>query len=241
MPQSAIKEFKYHLTFDIDWAPDFCISQVLDKLEDYGVKATFFVTHPSDIIKEIENKGHTIGLHPNFLPNSSHGSTTRKTIDYLLEIAPKATVLRTHALVQSSPLLLDIFSNYGQLKLDLSTFMYRFAYVGRFSWAFNNVSFERINYNWEDDAAFSDEAFDWSSVELFGDINILDFHPIHVALNSSNGDCYHRLKGGLNGKPLSNVSEKNLRLYINELHGASTYLDAILSSKARSISLEQIP
>ena len=240
MPQSATKEFKYHLTFDIDWAPDFCVSQVLDKLADYGVKATFFVTHPSDIIKDIENKGHTIGLHPNFLPNSSHGSTTRKIIDYLLDIAPQATVLRTHALVQSTPLLFDIFSNYEQLKLDLSICMYRFPHVGRFLWDFYNVSFERINYNWQDDAAFSDKAFDWSCVEFFGDIDILDFHPIHVALNSSSNDCYQRLKDDLNGESLNNFSEKNLRPYVYESHGASTYLDAILSSKARSISLEQI-
>ena len=62
---------QYHLTFDIDWAPDFLISQIIDKLNKKNIKATFFITHQSDIIKDIAENGHTIGLHPNFLAGTS--------------------------------------------------------------------------------------------------------------------------------------------------------------------------
>ena len=54
-----------YLTFDC--TPGENTWQILDTLDEYGVKATFFVTASADdearsILKEIANRGHTVGL-----------------------------------------------------------------------------------------------------------------------------------------------------------------------------------
>ena len=148
-----------HFTFDIDWAPDESIDKIREILNKKNIKATFFVTHATDILKDLRNDGHEIGIHPNFNKNSSHGSTIEKIIEHLLNIVPDARALRTHSLVQSSTLLHQIFSKYPQLKYDLSIFMHNFPLVSPFNWLSEDVKFTRINYNWEDDSAFYQNEF----------------------------------------------------------------------------------
>jgi hypothetical protein len=238
---NAMDGASYHLTFDIDWAPDFAIAEVLDILRPSGVKATFFVTHACDVLADIRKDGHTLGLHPNFLPGSSQGDTPLAIMETLLGLVPDATVLRTHALVQSTPLLQQIFGYAPQLTLDLSVLMYRFAHVGRFGWRLGDVAFERINYNWEDDIAFDDPSFDWSRPVLFGAHNVLDFHPIHVALNSRDNAPYQRLKAALDGRRLMAVGAADVAPFVNPQSGAATYLKAVLGSGHRAVGLEAIP
>ena len=133
----------------------------LDLLAKHNIKATYFITHDCPSVERIRKEGHTLGLHPNLLPGSSHGKTPTEAIEYLLQIAPEAVVIRTHALVQSSPILYEIFHSFPQLKYDLSILMYGFEHIGKFSWKYDGVEFERINYNWEDDCAFFDDGFCW--------------------------------------------------------------------------------
>ena len=42
-------------------------------------------------------------------------------------------------------------------------------------------------YNWEDDAEFIKKDFKFDKERFFGDINIFDFHPIHIFMNSTFG------------------------------------------------------
>ncbi|WP_422022471.1 polysaccharide deacetylase family protein [Pyruvatibacter mobilis] len=231
---------RYHLTFDIDWAPDCCIADVLTLLDDHDTKATFFVTHPCDVLKDIEAAGHRLGIHPNFQPNSSHGTTTEEIISYLLNIVPNATAMRTHGLIQSSQLLYDITSAFPQIDLDLSVFTYHFAHVGRFPWALGTAGCDRINFNWEDDTEFGQPDFDWTAPSLFGDINVLDFHPIHVGLNSRDGTSYQQLKADTGGQPLWSLSRAQIQEHKNPAEGAHTFLTALLASGHTGIDLDDI-
>jgi hypothetical protein len=231
---------RYHLTFDIDWAPDSCVEAVLSLLDRRGIKATFFITHESDIIADLVRHGHHVGIHPNFLPNSSHGSQPEHVIEHLLEFVPEATALRTHALVQSSPLFHRIFSAFPQLRHDLSLFMYGFPVVAPFEWHFGGCRFTRINYNWEDDAAFFDPGFDWATPRFHGPLTIYDFHPIHVALNSCDESNYGQLKASQAGKPLWTVAEKTLQAHVNHRPGARTFLQAVVDSTAQALRFEDL-
>ena len=40
----------YHITFDVEWSPDWSIIECADLLEKYNVKGTFFMTHKTKII-----------------------------------------------------------------------------------------------------------------------------------------------------------------------------------------------
>src|SRR5690242_5398280 len=66
------KDKRIAITFDVNWGND-NTEEILNILEQYNVKATFFVIgkwadeHP-DLIKKISEKGHEIGNHSNSHP-----------------------------------------------------------------------------------------------------------------------------------------------------------------------------
>ena len=227
-----------HLTFDIDWAPDASIDEIRKIINPLGIKATFFVTHSSDILKDLIKDGHEIGIHPNFLTGSSHGDKPEKVIEFLLNIAPNARALRTHALVQSSPLLNTIYSNFPQLEYDFSIFMYGFPLIKKFEWQFEGTKFARINYNWEDDAAFFQSEFNWNKPFFPGSLNIYDFHPIHIHLNSSDNSSYNLLKKSYTS--LSSIDGRKIAEFANSGYGAKTFLTVLTTSLAHFIDFERL-
>ena len=231
---------RYALTFDIDWAPDFAILYCLNLLDDARCKATFFATHSTSLNQEIVNRGHDLGIHPNFLPNSSQGASVQAIISECLSYAPDAWCMRTHALVQSSPLLHEIFSKFPQLKLDVSLFMHRSTFSHKVKWEFDSVTFDRLLYNWEDDAQFASYNEDNLPELFFGELTVFDFHPIHVFLNSTDGSEYRNLKLEQPNLPLSSLTKQIVEKHVNPNLGTQSYLKEVLSSKNRCIGLDEI-
>ena len=231
---------RYALTFDIDWAPDFAILYCLNLLDDARCKATFFATHSTSLNQEIVNRGHDLGIHPNFLPNSSQGASVQAIISECLSYAPDAWCMRTHALVQSSPLLHEIFSKFPQLKLDVSLFMHRSTFSHKVKWEFDSVTFDRLLYNWEDDAQFASYNEDNLPELFFGELTVFDFHPIHVFLNSTDGSEYRNLKLEQPNLPLSSLTKQVVEKHVNPNLGTQSYLKEVLSSKNRCIGLDEI-
>lgn len=231
---------RYALTFDIDWAPDFAILYCLELLDDARCKATFFATHSTSLNQEIVNRGHDLGIHPNFLPNSSQGASVQAIISECLSYAPDAWCMRTHALVQSSPLLHEIFSKFPQLKLDVSLFMHRSTFSHKVKWEFDSVTFDRLLYNWEDDAQFASYNEDNLPELFFGELTVFDFHPIHVFLNSTDGSEYRNLKLEQPNLPLSSLTKQIVEKHVNPNLGTQSYLKEVLLSKNRCIGLDEI-
>lgn len=231
---------RYHLTFDVDWAPDAAVRQVLATLAQHEVKATFFVTHASDTIAEMRAAGHELGVHPNFLLGSSHGATPAEVMQHVMALVPDARVVRTHALVQSTPLLEQIFRDWPQLKVDMSLYLHRFAHVAPHQWRLGNVAFTRVHYNFEDDMHFADPAANWGVAEPLGPLTVYDFHPIHVALNSANEEAYAALKRRLNGAPMQQATPELLAQCKHAGKGAADSLDAILASDMQPLRFSEL-
>ena len=231
---------RYALTFDIDWAPDFVILHCLELLDGARCKATFFATHSTPLNQEIVNRGHNLGIHPNFLPNSSQGSSVQEIISECLSFAPDAWCMRTHALVQSSPLLHEIFSKFPQITLDVSLFMHRSTFAHKVKWDFGSVTFDRLLYNWEDDAQFSSFNKDNLPDLFFGELTVFDFHPIHVFLNSTDGSEYRNLKLEQSHLSLSSLDKQVVERYVNPGLGTQSYLKEALASVNRCIGLDDI-
>ena len=111
------------ITLDIDWAPDFIIKKVDEILKEKGVKATWFVTHNSAYLNNLaKNKNYELGIHPNFLPNTTQGKTPKEILKKLKKIVPNSVSLRTHSLHQNAHLL-SLYKNYG-IKLNLTIFLF---------------------------------------------------------------------------------------------------------------------
>ena len=233
--------YKYHLTFDLDWSPDSSIELCLNFLKKNNAKATFFTTHHTDMNKEILKNGHELGIHPNFFPDSSHGSNVNDIIEKCLEFSPNAKYMRTHSLYQSSKLLCHIFKSFPQLKVDMSIFMHKVKMVQRCKCRYNEISFDRILYNWEDDSEFVEMDFNNKSKIFFGPLTIYNFHPIHVHLNSRDGSEYQKLKESFSDKKLQRLTCKNIDFFNNSFKsGTRSFLELILSSNQKQIKLEEI-
>ena len=84
-------------TSDMDWASEAVIDDYFRRLPLDELKLTTFVTHSSEIIENQFKAGRIRrGIHPNFLPGSSHGDTFREVIETCLTFAPEATCTRSH-------------------------------------------------------------------------------------------------------------------------------------------------
>ena len=216
-----------HLTFDIDWAPDWIMEEILMLLDKKKIKATFFCTHKSNINNEIERQGHNLGIHPNFLPGSSQGKNNFEIINNLINLFPKSTCIRTHSLVQSSPLFNEIFSIKSQLLYDFSLFTPGLGLTKKIIWQNHKIKFWRLNYQWEDDCCFHLQNYNWDKIHLEESNNVLNFHPVHIYLNSKDGSNYKSLKNILNGRKLQNANKSDFLGIVNNKKGAK---DALLQT-----------
>ena len=232
---------KYHITIDTDWCPDFMIEEVLDILDGTNVKCTFFVTNKSDMIKEILRKKHEVGIHPNFLINSSHGKNHNKIIEKLINLAPNTKYVRTHCLHQNTYILYNIFKNFPQIKLDLSTLTYKFSYVSKFSIPFNGTLISRINYNWEDSIAIHDKNFNWEKLNFYAEKNIFNFHPIQIFLNNYRQSNYEMYKKKFSKTKYYRVKKNNcIELIQNKKKGTKDFFKLLVNSNNKKIKLGDI-
>lgn len=220
------------LTLDVDWAPDSSIHKVLDLLNLYGRQATFFLTHKSDAIKRIISSGHSLGVHPNFLARSSHGRTVREVLDTCRHLVENPRFIRTHSLMQSTPLLTEIFRFFNSDLCDVSTLTYGFPFCRTFRHFDSGTgsSHVRLNYNWEDDFALLDPAFDPREVRLIGETNVFNFHPILIDLNCESIDRYQRLKAHLGTTPLFKADSRLIQDLRCHEPGLGTFFENLLAS-----------
>ena len=96
------------ITFDIDWAPDTIVDELISLLNDYSVPATFFCTNftkdhskKSSSLNGRVNQQSEIALHPNF----QHENNYEKEWDEILTIYPTAKGWRSHNGVSGWPIM----------------------------------------------------------------------------------------------------------------------------------------
>jgi len=191
-------EDKIFLTFDIDWASDEVITFTLDIIERYDVKATFFITHNTRLLQRMrENPNIELGIHPNFNlllnGNISQGKNLHEVIEQCLKIVPDAVSVRSHSMVQSTPIL-DAFVKYG-LRFEVNHFIPLNANIEMIPWLLWNKLI-KVPYFWEDDICCAYSLNGWMdgwNIPLhlsYKGIKVFDFHPIHIFLNTDELNRY---------------------------------------------------
>ena len=233
------------LTFDIDWAPDFAIDFVARQLVRHQVRATWFVTHNSPAIERLRQHSELfeLGIHPNFLPGSTHGTTTAEVLDHCMRLVPEAFSVRTHCLFQSTPLLCDVLTR-TPIRVDASLYLphVRRLSVNELQW--QGETLLRVPHFWEDDFEIERITPCWSMAPLLAEndgLKVFDFHPIHVYLNSSTTDAYRQLKQ--KAASLSEVSEDQAAALAETGSGAQTLfveLTKHLSQATKSLRMRDI-
>lgn len=189
---------RYALTLDTDWAPDSAIDYTAQLLIDAQVKATWFVTHMSPAIERLRRHPELfeLGIHPNFLPGSSHGGSPQAVLAHCMQLVPEARSMRTHALVQSTPLL-DMVLSHTPIRCDVTLFLPYARTLELIDYQWKGQRLLRIPYFWEDDVEMLRNVPRWDAARLMThchELSVLAFHPIHVMLNSADMSGYETLK-----------------------------------------------
>jgi hypothetical protein len=220
------------LTFDVDWAPDDAIDEVADLLLRHGARATWFATHASPALERLRGNADAfeIGIHPNFQEGSTHGRTPSEVLRYCTDIIPDARSMRTHGLLQSGALLNEVLERTN-IVTDVSLFLPGVEGIQPFLYPIRPTRLVRIPFYWEDDVELQMPGPDWEGDRLFRakGLKVLNFHPIHVALNSSTPVAYQRLKNA--SQPLSEIRLSDYRRMVTEEGGARTLLERLLKSR----------
>lgn len=185
---------KIFLTFDLDWCHDEVLRYLLDSLEQRNLSATFFVTHQTDLLERMRNNSQfELGIHPNFnyLLNGDfrYGKTFQEVISYYLQIVPEACSVRSHSITQNSQIV-NHFRSVG-LTHCCNDFIPTNASILLKPWNLLNGAISKVPYFWEDDIFFANQDKDWDISNIYRSkgLNVFDFHPIHIFLNTI--DCKH--------------------------------------------------
>jgi hypothetical protein len=101
------EEPTFVLTGDQDWAPGWTVERQLQIARAAAVPMHLFVTNEDPAIRAAD-AGLTLGIHPNLLPGSTHGSDADSAIEHCLDLVPGATTARTHAFTESTPWLASL-------------------------------------------------------------------------------------------------------------------------------------
>lgn len=174
-------------TTDIEWAPDWAIRDLFELADEHGVPLTPFLTHDSDYltrrlrIRDVTSS-RDVGLHPNFLPGSTHGASVEEVIATTRALWPDAVSFRSHCFYDDTRMLRKMADNGFRYDSNL------FAFLQPLLAPLRTVAGTlRLPVFWEDDV-HSGVGLPWeigTLREAFQGpgLKIVNVHPIRVALN----------------------------------------------------------
>ncbi len=186
------------LTFDEDWAPEIALDFTANLLIENHVKSTWFITNDSPVLSKLRKRTDLfeLGIHPNFLPGSSHGNSIETVLKYCLDIVPEAISVRSHSLFQSSHIIASIIDT-NKIQNDVSLFLPETPFINSVVYRIGNKQLNRYPYYWEDDYQLMAREPVWDLNHFLSSgsgLKIFNFHPIHVFLNTVDLNNYKRDK-----------------------------------------------
>ncbi len=219
------------ISFDIDWAPDELVEPVVEMLLESGVRATFFATHQSSLLKQLDNDRFEIGLHPNF----SGADNLNGALQTLADMYPEAKGARSHSLSVSGAIL-QTYVDSG-LKYESNAHLPFHEGLHPVKRMKELVS---IPIYWEDDTNFLlGLPYDLDNLRLDEPgLKVLSFHPIHVFMNTFSEAHYTSYKKYYQ-------DPQQLRAFINKRDPGvgtlfKTLLDYIATSGRPTYTLQDV-
>lgn len=221
------------VTFDVEWAPDWIVESIANQLSAAGVRSTWFATHPSPLLQELAAEPlFEVGLHPNFLPNSTQGETPAHIMETMLNWFPNAKCVRTHSLFQSEKLLQSFAEDFA-IDVDCSILLPRCEAVMPHTLAWTDIerTIVRVPHIFQDNVHMAFDR-DWvlEDAEPKGDgLKVFDFHPLHILLNSRDMSSFRLLAGR---KPFEKIQPADIEGLINDTTGVRDLFNVLVEKLA---------
>ena len=208
------------ITLDIDWAPDPVIEYCVNLLDKLSIRATFFATHASSLISNIQSMDNfEVGIHPNFFNCKDYS----KHLDEMRNDFPHAKSVRSHGLFSTS----NIFDLYRKKGFAISSDIFiPYGINIKPFWRNRNGSLLVIPYYWEDGNYMGDGKFnipDFSRLEYTKGIKIFNFHPIHLFTNADSINFY-------NDKVKNIYHDVDKLIKIRKSYGIRNFLEELSST-----------
>lgn len=230
-------ETVFSIVLDVDWAPDFVIYETAALLKERQIRASWFITHPSPAVEWLKGSPETyeLGIHPNFLVNSSQGKTQAEVVDYCLRILPDAVSMRTHAYHQSS-MMFDHIGRTTSIENDASVFMPLTRDLHPARYWIGERYLNRFPVFWEEDNELKKPEphmkFDADLVNSPG-LKIFAFHPMLLYLNSASIQSYSIMKNEFSN--FNDLDEESIQPFVNRQKiGVHDFLDGLADHVNRS-------
>ena len=232
-------------TSDIDWASEAVIGDYFQRLPLDLLKLTAFVTHRSKIIQQEFEAGRIRrGIHPNFLPGSSHGDSFREVIETCLSFAPEATCTRSHRAFDVT---------------DTAHLLHNEYHIRCCSNVFTTLA-PRIRPFWIESQMlqvpifFEDGSFLYNNLgltiqpfrEFFTSpgVKVISFHPMNMAFNTPRIDWMRQIKDSMSREAFNRIDEETIRQRKNRERGVfdvvMEIIDLAQQIQAPIMSLDEI-
>jgi hypothetical protein len=214
---------KYLITLDTDFVSEEILEYALDIAVDYDIKINLFITGKYKVLEKYNNI--EIYPHPNFDSQSSHGNTIESIAKYIESLNVSKLGYRSHKYIESNDIN-EYMKKQGYIfKSNICT---DFSYVHPFKSRCGLLEFPIM---FEDGGYLKYHSFNMEDVNRFfqGDtvITIL-FHPMHIALNSSDFITSRNLKDSITYNQYSELKmsdTENLR----KKEGIETFFRELMS------------
>lgn len=196
---------------DIDWASEEVIKFSHDILLADNLYMTYFNTHPSHFMAELCAAGRArVLIHPNFLPDSSQGSSFQDVIEYCIALAPQADGFRSHRYFEVN----DIMDEFAQRQFkfvsnhctrcetNLRPLMHRSGMVSI------PIFLEDGGY------LLMDTTLDFNALKPLLEapgLKVINFHPAHMAFNTPNFAYTRKIKDSVSRESWNNLSASEIQ------------------------------
>jgi len=229
------------ISLDTDWAPEWTVVKALEELADAGLAGTIFATHDYPLLRDAAGKLDVeIGLHPRISGDIEDLQYQLGALRRLHGIYPNAVSVRTHGLAQSTNLLRGFFQE--GLVVDSSLNLFGLPSVSLVQTPWGMV---RAPVSWSD-AAYLISGGTMTSKPWMATkgLCVLNFHPIHLALNTTSWDQYCAFKEkfpDIHAVLPDQVAEFKLRSGKQGIHSIwMATLRAVRSARFRVVTMRQL-
>ena len=232
-------------TSDIDWASEAVLEMFFQNIPLEFLKLTTFVTHHSDIIEDLyQNKKLDRGIHPNFLPDSSHGNSFREVIETCKTFAPETIGSRSHRLFEVTDTAHLLKNEYGILYssnmittlgagirplLHESQLIQLPIFLEDGSYLYNGLGLDITSY--------------LSYFETPG-LKIISFHPMNIVFNTPHISWMRQIKDSMTRESFNTINCEFVKKTKNNTIGIANILSEIINFAQRKnypiLSLNEI-
>lgn len=214
-------------TMDTDWASEYVLQHAVNFFKEHHILLTVFCTNKSEFLQK-EARAGTIDLqiHPNFIMPSSQGKTEDDVINFCKELVPEASVFRAHRWYASNDIYEKLYRRGIRYESNVCTlFDMVLPYLHRSGMVAFPVFFE--------DGAIIERGFSLKfndtkeKYEKKG-LKIINFHPMHFALNTPCFSYTRQIKDRLTREQWNNLDDADIEKLRFQGDGITNYLKELV-------------